>query len=517
MASAALPTRRHRPRGGRDPGPARRCSACCRRRGRRADSACLRRPGSTTRSTQAVRGVPAARGASVDGIVGPQTWRLLDEARWRLGDRVLLSRAQPPAQRRRRRGAAAATARAGLRPRAGRRHLRRARPSMHCASSSATSASAADGTCGPATFKALGRLARTVVGGAPHAHARDRGDPARRPTPGRQGRRHRRRPRRRRPRRHRARTRSRPTLAEDLAARIEGRLTAAGVARVPDPRPPGRRRARRRTRRPARRFANQPRRRPGGLVARRRLHANPRAKGVATYYYGTTDGAARSTDGCARSPARAARGHRAHRPARLRHPRQDLGPAAAHPDAGGTARARLPDQRPRRRPAGRLRRSATSWPRRSSSRCSGSTCRRTPTRPPAASGCRTWSAAQAEPAPDRDSCVAGSAPAGNGRTAPSMPLQRPVDVLAPGQRGPQVQPQPRVPRDARARVTKPTARRKSAGRTQAPAVAGPVRLDRPHAALGQVLGHGLHEHPAQTRAAVLGLDPRGHEQHGVRR
>ena len=27
----------------------------------------------------------------------------------------------------------------------------------------------ADGTCGPATFKALNQLSRTVVGGAPHA------------------------------------------------------------------------------------------------------------------------------------------------------------------------------------------------------------------------------------------------------------------------------------------------------------------------------------------------------------
>jgi len=37
----------------------------------------------------AVRGFQQQRGASVDGIVGPQTWRLLDDARWRLGDRVL--------------------------------------------------------------------------------------------------------------------------------------------------------------------------------------------------------------------------------------------------------------------------------------------------------------------------------------------------------------------------------------------------------------------------------------------
>ena len=38
---------------------------------------------------RAVRQFQQARGTTVDGIVGAQTWRLLDEARWRLGDRVL--------------------------------------------------------------------------------------------------------------------------------------------------------------------------------------------------------------------------------------------------------------------------------------------------------------------------------------------------------------------------------------------------------------------------------------------
>ena len=37
----------------------------------------------------AVRGFQQLRGANIDGIVGPQTWRLLDDARWRLSDRVL--------------------------------------------------------------------------------------------------------------------------------------------------------------------------------------------------------------------------------------------------------------------------------------------------------------------------------------------------------------------------------------------------------------------------------------------
>ena len=38
---------------------------------------------------EAVRAFQQERGISVDGIVGPQTFRRLDEARWQLGDRVL--------------------------------------------------------------------------------------------------------------------------------------------------------------------------------------------------------------------------------------------------------------------------------------------------------------------------------------------------------------------------------------------------------------------------------------------
>src|ERR1700749_3165957 len=37
---------------------------------------------------RAVRAFQQQRGISVDGVVGPRTYHALDEARWRLGDRI---------------------------------------------------------------------------------------------------------------------------------------------------------------------------------------------------------------------------------------------------------------------------------------------------------------------------------------------------------------------------------------------------------------------------------------------
>ena len=45
---------------------------------------------------RAVRAFQQRRGLSVDGIVGPETFRALEEARWRLGDRVLSYRVARP-------------------------------------------------------------------------------------------------------------------------------------------------------------------------------------------------------------------------------------------------------------------------------------------------------------------------------------------------------------------------------------------------------------------------------------
>ena len=115
----------------------------------------------------AVRHFQQQRGLTADGAVGPETYRHLNEARWRLGDRVLshvvsnLQVGDDVAQLQQRLldmgftpgrvdgifGPVTAQALSefqrnmGLQP---------------------------DGTLGPTTFTVLARLARTVVGGAPH-------------------------------------------------------------------------------------------------------------------------------------------------------------------------------------------------------------------------------------------------------------------------------------------------------------------------------------------------------------
>ncbi len=117
---------------------------------------------------RAIRHFQQQRGLTVDGVVGVETYRQLDEARWRLGDRVLgysVSHALigddvATLQRRlldmgfdcgRVDGILGAKTERALRDFQRNYGLR------------------PDGTCGPATFRALNRLARTVVGGHPHA------------------------------------------------------------------------------------------------------------------------------------------------------------------------------------------------------------------------------------------------------------------------------------------------------------------------------------------------------------
>ena len=175
----------------------------------------------------AVRGFQQARGSSVDGIVGPQTWRLLDDARWRLGDRVLwyapshlLSGDDVAELQQRLLGLGFDTGRAdGIFGRDSEVALREFQRNVGILP---------DGTCGPATFKALTRLTRTVGGGAPsalrEAEAIRRSGPALAGKvvvidPGHGG----------ADQGNSEHGLVEADLAQDLAARVEGRLTATGV------------------------------------------------------------------------------------------------------------------------------------------------------------------------------------------------------------------------------------------------------------------------------------------------
>jgi N-acetylmuramoyl-L-alanine amidase len=173
----------------------------------------------------AVRAFQQQRGLSVDGVVGPATYRRLDEARWRLGDRILthlpgnLAAGDDVfALQQRLLELGFETGRVdgifGARTEAALREFQR------------NVGIPPDGTCGPATLKALSRLSPIVSGGAPNAmRAQERIraagpqlggkvvviDPARSPLlPA-------------------ALEAESDAVVHDLARRIEGRLGAMGV------------------------------------------------------------------------------------------------------------------------------------------------------------------------------------------------------------------------------------------------------------------------------------------------
>lgn len=112
----------------------------------------------------AVRAFQQERGLNVDGIVGPETYRRLEEARWQLGDRVL--RYVPvhlmhgddvtDLQRRLNQLGFDAGRPDGLFGPKADAALREFQRSVGVT---------ADGTCGPDTFRAFERLVRTVSGG----------------------------------------------------------------------------------------------------------------------------------------------------------------------------------------------------------------------------------------------------------------------------------------------------------------------------------------------------------------
>lgn len=117
---------------------------------------------------RSVRAFQQQRGLSVDGAVGVLTYRILEEARWRLGDRLLtfvpgnwLAGDDVLALQRRLLDlgfkVGKVDGRYGDRTERGVRDFQR------------NIGVPADGTCGPATLKALSRLAPRVRGGSPNA------------------------------------------------------------------------------------------------------------------------------------------------------------------------------------------------------------------------------------------------------------------------------------------------------------------------------------------------------------
>ncbi len=114
---------------------------------------------------RAVRAFQQERGITVDGIVGPSTFRRLEEARWQLGDRVLsfvpghlMSGDDVVELQRRLTTLGFASGRIdGVFGRQTDAALREFQKGVGVT---------ADGTCGPDSFRAFDRLVRTVSGGS---------------------------------------------------------------------------------------------------------------------------------------------------------------------------------------------------------------------------------------------------------------------------------------------------------------------------------------------------------------
>ncbi|MGY1708892.1 N-acetylmuramoyl-L-alanine amidase [Geodermatophilus sp. SYSU D00758] len=231
----------------------------------------------------AVRHFQQVRGLTVDGLVGEETYRALSEARWSLGDRLLHHDPERPTrgddvtslQERLHELGYDAGPVDGVFGADTERGLRAFQRDYGLTS---------DGTCGPATFRALRQLGRKVTGGrpqllrqsavfvesGPHLIGRrivvDPGHGG--PDPG-----------------HTAGETTEADLVLDLASRIEGRLAAAGatvyLTRGRSQNPSGEERTA---------FANDAR---ADLFLSLHVDAHPsqHARGVASFYYGTGSGA----------------------------------------------------------------------------------------------------------------------------------------------------------------------------------------------------------------------------------
>lgn len=236
----------------------------------------------------AVRTFQQCRGLSTDGMVGAETWRALDAARWRLGDRALYQSIPDPLVGEDVRALQERLLEMGYD--VGRADgVYGARTARSVAQFQREVGLSPDGACGPYTMHALRRLGRKVIGGRPQwlresDAFRESGptligkaiviDPGHGgPDPGvvvPDG----------------ALRWTEADLAYDLSARLEGRLAAAGMrvhlTRGPAPATP--------LSDPARtRIANDL---GADLFISVHIdgHANPGADGVATYHYGTGNG-----------------------------------------------------------------------------------------------------------------------------------------------------------------------------------------------------------------------------------
>jgi N-acetylmuramoyl-L-alanine amidase len=241
--------------------------------------------------SQAVRAFQQARGLNVDGVVDTTTYRALEEARWRLGDRLLthvpgnlIAGDDVIALQRRLLDLGFQVGRVD--GRYGAQTERAVRDFQR------NIGVPPDGTCGPATLKALGRLAPLVSGGNPNAmraeeRLRRAGprlsgktvviDPAaaRVDDPALQAR--------------------ALEITSDLAARIEGRLLAIGVqALLTNPGRPDSSGDLSQTERAE--FAN---RTDADLCLSINVECspNPEASGVATYFFGLDAHGVRSSVG----------------------------------------------------------------------------------------------------------------------------------------------------------------------------------------------------------------------------